>query len=52
MHTAKIKVADVKEIRSLYAAKKATRHQLAERFGLTHSAVCMIIKRRRWKSVA
>lgn len=45
---AKLTDADVIEIRRLYASGEATRKQLSKRFNADYSALCKIVKGKRW----
>ena len=44
--------ADVVRLRSTYAQGGATQRQLAERYGVSQSVVCGIVRGDRWKHVA
>jgi hypothetical protein len=46
---AKITAEDAREIRRLFAAKLATKRQLAERFGLTYEGVRHVLRGHCWK---
>lgn len=47
----KLVVADVIEIRSLYATKELTQRQLADVYGVTQSNIHCIVKRKTWDHV-
>jgi predicted XRE-type DNA-binding protein len=51
-HCAKLKEADVIEIRRLYATGTLSQRVLGERFGVAQSVVGRILNRKIWKSVA
>lgn len=48
---AKVGPDDVREMRRLYAARAATRRELAARYGLTYEGARSILRRRCWKGV-
>jgi hypothetical protein len=47
---AKLTTEDVREIRRL-AASGVVQRRIAEQFGLSYAAVCLIINRRTWQHV-
>ncbi|WNZ59850.1 hypothetical protein QEG98_28010 [Myxococcus sp. MxC21-1] len=48
---AKLKVSDIESIRSRYASGDAQLKHLAAEFGVTTSAISVIVKGNRWRSV-
>jgi HNH endonuclease len=48
---AKLTEADVREIRSRYAAGGVTQRALAEEFGVIHQTIHSIIRRKNWKHI-
>jgi phosphopantetheinyl transferase (holo-ACP synthase) len=48
---AKIKEADVKNIRQMYAAGQHTMLQVALQFGISPAAVCLMVNKKTWAHV-
>jgi|LGVE01.1.fsa_nt_gb hypothetical protein len=51
-YNAKLTAEAVKEIRRDYAAGKATQYDLADRFGVTQTAISCVLKNKTWRHVA
>jgi hypothetical protein len=51
-HCAKLTEADVIEIRQLYAAGRVSQHELGPRFGVDHSNISLIVRRKTWAHVS
>ncbi len=49
---AKLTEQDVRTVRALYAAGKATQPELGQRYGVSHSTIGLIVRRKSWRSVA
>lgn len=47
-----LKAEQVREIRALYAAQAGSQHQIGLRFGVSGSAVGLIVRREKWRHVA
>jgi len=50
-HVAKLKDADIVEIRALYASGSMSQYALAEKFGVTQGAIHYIVARKTWRHI-
>jgi hypothetical protein len=52
INTAKLSIAQVKEIRSLYSSGDYSMRNLAKKYSVTHKAIFQVIHAQSWKHVS